>query len=127
MLTCHGVLPAHQGTYSCEAYNILGSVLAMPNTYLTVEGVLRDAQHAQGNAPGSYIKGGYDDNVNNIPEETIPEIELDLDIVDKPSVCPRGSFNSDAVDEEECIKCFCFEATDDCTSSLMRQVTVRLR
>ncbi|XP_044727463.1 basement membrane-specific heparan sulfate proteoglycan core protein-like isoform X3 [Chrysoperla carnea] len=38
-------------------------------------------------------------------------------IISEPKICPRGYFNDDARDSSECISCFCFGATDICTSA----------
>lgn len=32
-------------------------------------------------------------------------------------VCPRGYFNDEARTQSECISCFCFGSTDECTSA----------
>lgn len=39
-------------------------------------------------------------------------------VVNKPDgICPQGYFNSQAQNLDECLQCFCFGITDQCTST----------
>ena len=42
-------------------------------------------------------------------------------------ICQRPLFNSDARDISECLRCFCFDTTDQCTSSSLYKSQVRAR
>lgn len=48
-------------------------------------------------------------------------------IVDSKDVCRSGSFNSKAVREDECINCFCFGVSTQCSSANLFTYSVSIK
>ncbi len=95
-----------QGAYSCEAINSKGSCFAGS------PGCGQPGQDAI-----VVIKGGDDLGGGSGPP----------DAGGSTAVCPRGSFNAAAVHAAECVRCFCFDVTQECSSTELFISEVRKR
>ncbi|KAF5283747.1 hypothetical protein FQR65_LT02641 [Abscondita terminalis] len=62
-------------------------------------------------------QGAYSCEAINILGSVFAVPDTILVVIGGEPVCPKGTFNEEAHDSNECISCFCFGATSDCKSA----------
>jgi len=102
-LICPDVKESDQGAYSCEAINTQGICFA---------GQVDCGQ------PGKILfwkLANWFEKLDFFPNKTGQDAIV---IIDRHSaVCPKGSFNAAAKSPDECLPCFCFGITNECSST----------